>query len=233
VDFHVRLDLGVTTLATMPVYAPPVRETQVIFTLTGTGANFVRVWVTVAPPDSELRAKLEQSTQSRVEIYKGEGGDKAPLRRKFDKGGKYTLVAQEYTRGASDYGGGYEGSPDSAPSETKVGSEVTLELFIGQRMTAEIGSSGDAATLVLWVWDNTIRATTIAVHGEASPALQSDQPTARALAAIESATVQAALEAIAGVTVDAAITGTSAIRPSTRMRTRPTRSPWGSDPRSR
>jgi hypothetical protein len=197
----------VTTLTTLPLYAPPTRETQVIFTLTESGANFVRVWVTVAPPGSELRADLEKSTQSRFQIYQGDGGANAPWKRKFDKGGKYTLVCQEYRRGASDYGGGYQGAPDGDPSETQVGAESTLSLFIGQRMTAEIGANGDTATLVLWVWDGSIRATTVGVHGEVTPDLQNETPTAKARAAMESATVTALVDALAGITVDNATSG--------------------------
>lgn len=196
-----------TALTTLPVYAPPVRETQVIFTLTESGSNFVRVWVTVAPPDSELRSLLEQSTQSRVQIYQGDGGANSPMKRKFDKGGKYTFVCQEYTRGASAYGGGYQGAPEGAPSETKVGTESTLSLFVGQRMTAELGANGDTATLVLWVWDDSIRATSLGVHGEVSPALQNDSPSPRARMAMESATVTALVDALAGMTVDDATAG--------------------------
>lgn len=199
------------TLTTLPVYAPPTRETQVIFTLTESATNFVRVWVTVAPPDSELRGKLEESAQSRFEIYAGPGGTEIPLRRKFDRGGKYTLVAQEYRRGASDYGGGYQKSPAGAPSETKVGAEAALSLFIGQRMTAEIGANGDTATLVLWVWDQHIRATSLGVHGEESPALQRDTPTPRTRAAMESAAVEAALAGLAGQAVATATGDPSAI----------------------
>jgi hypothetical protein len=197
----------VTTLVTLPAYAPPERETQVIFTLTESGSNFVRVWVTVAPPGSELRAKLEETTQSRFEIYKGDGGSNSPLRRKFDKGGKYTLVAQEYVRGASDYGGGYEKSPDGAPSETKVGAEVTISLYIGQRMTSEIGANGDSATLVCWVWNGTIRPTSVGVHGEVTPALLNDSPTAKARAAMESTTVTSLVDALANLSVDDATSG--------------------------
>jgi hypothetical protein len=205
-DVPVCLGFGVTSLSTLPAYAPPGRETQVIFDLTEAGANFVRAWVTVAPPGSELRANLEKSTQSRVQIYQGDGGENASLRRKFDKGGKYTIVCQEYQRGAAAYGGGYQGAPDGAPSETKLGAETTLTLFIGQRMTAELGANGDTATLVLWVWDQTIRATSLGVHGEVSPALKSDSPTPRARAAIESAAVTGALSGLAGQTV-ATLTG--------------------------
>lgn len=193
------------SLTTLPTYSPPARETQVIFTLTGSGANFVRVWVTIAPPDSELRAKLDESTQSRFEVHTGPGGNDVPWKFKFDKGGKYTLVCQEYTLGANASGGGYQDSPASAPSETKVGAEVTLSLFIGQRMTAEIGANGDTATLVLWVWDQTIRATSLGVHGEVTPALQNDNPTPRARAAMESATVVAALAGLADVSATTAV----------------------------
>ncbi|HTJ17843.1 MAG TPA: hypothetical protein VL494_13780 [Steroidobacteraceae bacterium] len=194
-----------TTLSTVPVYAAPNRDTQVIFALTGTGANFVRVWVTAAPPGSELRKKLDDSGLSRIPFYEGDGGEKRPERRRFDVGGKYTLVAQEYTRGASSYGGGYQRSPDGAPSETKVGGEATLSLFIGQRLTSEISVGADTVTVVLWVWDATIRATTQATHGEVSPAVLATSGTTKALAVIESTSVRNALIDLVDVAAGTAV----------------------------
>lgn len=199
------------SLSTVPAYPAPNREAQVIFTLTQSGTNFVRAWLTQAPPGSELRKKLDASTQSRFPVHTGKGGAGDPWRFIFDKGGRYTLVVQEYAQGARDYGGGYQGSPDGAPSETKVGSESTLSLFIGQRMTSTIAAGGDSVDLVLWVWNDSIRATTKATHGEDSPALVKETPTARELAAIESAAVQTALDALVDELVADAVGSPEAI----------------------
>src|SRR5262245_53582646 len=149
------------TLTTSPTFAPPKGEVQVRFALSEPSANFVRVWVTEAPPGSELKTKLDKATQNRFAVYTGDGGDANPWKQTFDLGGKYTLVAQEYVRGAQPYGGGYQGSPDGNPSETKVGSESTLELFIGQRLTSVIQAGEHQVTLALWVWDSKIQQTTL------------------------------------------------------------------------
>lgn len=194
-----------STLSTLPTYAAPGREAKVIFTLTQSGTNFVRVWVTKAPAGSDLRKKLDKTTQNRFPVYNGEGGSDYPWRNTFDIGGKYTLVAQEYTRGATAYGGGYKGSPDGDQSETKVGSESTLSLFIGQRLTSEIKAEADRATVVLWVWNDSIRETTLELHGEQSPAIQLDSPTPRALAASEDTSVTSALTDLIDLTVTSAV----------------------------
>ncbi len=192
------------------MYAPPGRETQVIFTLTESATNFIRVWVTAAPPGSKLRKELDESTHNRFLVHQGDGGSDTPWRNIFDIGGKYTFVAQEYTRGTA-YGGGYQGSLAGAPSETKVGTESTLSLFIGQRMTSEISTGEDRATVVVWAWDETIRETSLAVHGEESPAIQNDTPTPRALAAMESAAVTTALLALRNQSVATAVGSASSI----------------------
>jgi len=67
-----------------------------------------------------------------------------------------------------------------------------------------LGSGSDSCTLVLWVWDSRIRATTAAVHGEISPALI-DPTTSRTRAAIEAPAVLAALAALEGETGAAAL----------------------------
>jgi hypothetical protein len=183
------------TVATLPVYAIPKRETVVTFTLTGSGSNFLRVWVTGAPEKSELTEKLKTSTQNRFEVYEGDGGVNNPWRTTFDKGGKYTFTAQEYKKG-SGYGGGYQFDPASAPSETKVDGEATLSLYIGQKYKVPVGAPPDTVTLIVWCWQDNIRATTLATHGEISPRLDSDSPTPKAKAAMEASTVLAAVAAL-------------------------------------
>ncbi len=201
------------TLTTVPTYPPPNRDTSVTITLQESGANYVKIWVTAAPPGSELRKKIDgtKDPRNRYEVYKGDGGVNSPWRFRFDKGGKYTFAIQEYTRGASTFGGGYQDDPDGAPSETKVGSEYTPSLHIGQRMTLPIAVGNDSLTLVFWIWAANIRATSIAVHGEESPALQNASPTARAQAAQESAAVISALAALVGGDDSAAFGTPSAI----------------------
>lgn len=120
-----------------------------------------------------------------------------------DVGGKFIFLGQEITRGASAAGGGYQDSPGGVPSETIVG-ETTLELYVGQRITLPLGAGADTCTLALWVWNDRIRATTIAVHGEISPALI-DPTTSRMRAAIEAPAVLAALAALEGETAAVAL----------------------------
>jgi hypothetical protein len=84
--------------------------------------------------------------------------------------GVYTLKAYELTVGASDYGGYFENDTDGYASETVEGS-TTLTVYVGQRLESQIGTPEDNATLVLHVWNATVRPTTVEQHGVDSPAL--------------------------------------------------------------
>jgi hypothetical protein len=200
------------TVSTVPVLLVPARQAQVRFQRTGSGSTYVRAWCSVAPEGSELAVKLKEQTAQRVLVYEGDGGDNAPWRTQFDRGGAYTLILQEYVKGAAPYGGGYQNSPDSAPAETKVGGEVTAVFFVGQRMTTTLGVSPDSATLVVWVWDETIRQTTIAAQGEASPAVTAENPTPKARVAMTSAGVTSAVAALVDQT--ATVIGASSYIPT-------------------
>lgn len=191
------------TLTTTPEYPVPGKPVQVVFAYTESGANFLRVWITDAPEGSKYRKRLTDEALSRVELFTSEGGT-TWTNGDFDKGGIYRLVVQEYTRGAATFGGGYENSPGSAPTETKAGSESTLSVHIGQRMTQEIGAGQDKAQLVLFVWNDSIRATSVAVHGETTPAIVNPS-TPRSTMAMSDTSVRAAVAALAGQTALAAI----------------------------
>lgn len=197
------------TIATVPTYAPPKREVQIVVTLTESGTNFARLWVTAAPEGSALRGELDKAAQSvttepRVEFKTTEGGSEHPIRHSFDKGGAYSFAVQEYARGGG-FSGGYEGSPDTSPSETKVGSESALTVYIGQRMTTTLGAATDTATLVLWVWNDTIRPTTIGVHAEATPAIVAPTSERARNAAGDAAVQNLLFFDIAGVAVTTAL----------------------------
>lgn len=182
-----------TTVATKPIYAVPNKRTFLSFTLTESGTNFLRVWVTDAPAGSDWKRELEEKNSSREVIYTGDASQ--PLEVKFDRGGCYRLLAQEYTQAAANFGGSYEDDPDAAASETKVGNETSLTVYIGQRMTSTMGYGNDTATLVLYVWNENVRSTTLETHGEASPAII--QPSSiRAEAAASESAVQTQLRTV-------------------------------------
>lgn len=191
-----------TTASTTPTYCVPNKIARVAWTLTGTGANYVRVWCTAAPSDSDLGRRLaEGTTVTRFQVYEGDGGDAQPWMWEPDASGKYSFACQEYTRGNS-YGGGYEGctvgGASPSVSETKVGSEATLYIYIGQRMTQKIGVGADTADLVVWVWNDTIRATTLATHGEKTPAIVGENMSRTARTAAESSAVTTLVDALDG-----------------------------------
>lgn len=191
-----------TSLSHTPEFPVPNRATVVTFQLTESTSNFVRVWCSIAPTGSALDKKLNSEIDPRNRVQVHEGSNGSSWTNTFDKGGKYTFLVQEYLKG-SGYGGGYEGDPNSAASEEKVGSEATLTIYIGQRTTQVIGPAGNQATIVLWIWNDNIRATTKAFHGEDSPAIVAQSPTPIVKTAIESSSVVAALEGLVDAQVSA------------------------------
>lgn len=197
------------TLTTAPERAASGRKVSVALGIDETGANFARVWVTAAPAGSELRKKIDDSRQSRVEVFSGDAN--SIWENTFDRGGRYTFQVQEYTRGRASYGGGYQYAPDTNPLETPVGTEYTVTVDIGQRMTCPVGAGGDTATLLFWVWGTTIRESTVALHGEASPTIIADSPTPKMAAAMESTAVRAAVTALKNTAVSTALGDISSI----------------------
>lgn len=191
------------TIARSPDVAMPGRPVRVTFTADGTGANYVRAWITDAPYGSEWRAKLDKVAHSRIEIFAGDSGADLGGSWEFvpDRGGVYVLAAQEYTKGGAG-GGGYAGAPLGYTTETKVGSENTLGVHVAQRLKRSVGSGADRADLVIWVTDTTIAATTVELHGEKTPALVGAR-TAKARIAARSTDVEAALASLGGSSVAA------------------------------
>lgn len=183
------------TLATEPQYALPG---IVKMRATPTTGNYARVWCTDAPEGSELIEELKRlGSGHRIEVDKQDA--EGILEGKLEVGGAYTFVCQEYTKNASTHGGSYAGDPNGFQSETKVGSEVTQTIYIGTKLACPLGSSTfGQAELVLWVWNDTVRATTIKGHGEVTPAIVKPK-TERAITAARSTTVATKLAALDGV----------------------------------
>lgn len=193
--------MAVSIASQSPAFATTKKAARVTLTLNG-GGNFFRIWVTNAPLGSALKTKLQQGSLSRLEVFSGSPADIWEF--EADKAGAYVFTAQEYTRGGVTFGGGFKGDPDGFSSEVKVGVEGALTLRFGQRLTMPIGFGQDRATLVLWVWDATIKPTTFDLHGETSPAIQG-ATTSRAITAASSTGVTTALTALENVTATTAL----------------------------
>jgi len=202
--------MAITAITTEPTYAPP-GKVRLVFTASG-GGNYVRVWCTNAPVGSQWRTKLDQSAANakaaRVLMVECGVAEKPDV--ELDVGGVYVLAAQEYTRGAASYGGGHKGDPDSYDSETKLGAEATLSVYVGQRLVSPIGAPEyGTAKLVVWVWNGTIRATTATTHGERTPAIFG--ATGKALTAAENTSVLSHVDALADITPATSMAGLAAL----------------------
>src|SRR5690606_24187246 len=141
---------------------------------------------------SDLQNQLDTKAATRIPVLEGDTG--RPHVFQPDRGGVFTFVVQELTKGANTYGGGYQGAPGTHRSETIIG-ESTVTITVGQRLTCRVGRPGDQARLAVHVWGDSIRPTTVQTHGEKTPAI-TDANSARARTAIETTTVRAALEAL-------------------------------------
>lgn len=175
-----------TSVAVVTANAP-IRLT---FTADTAGANFVRVSCTAAPPDSQLRGKLDANKLSRVHVQDADSGKAFDY--SFDVSGAYRLTATEIQKGAAPYGGGYQGAPNAERTETILG-ESELTVHVASSLKSQIGFGQDTAEFTLHVADNLIRETTIAVHGRATPAIEKPR-TDKAATAATSASVVEALE---------------------------------------
>lgn len=205
------------TLTTDLTYPLPGRHLVRVSSNTA-GVNFVRLWCTDAPAGSKMRAKIDSApggdrTVARVEIGTASVGSYLSFGKtgtadsfepdgvEFDIGGVYVFRGQEYTKGTT-YGGGYENSPDAFQTETKVGGEqANIKIYIGERLEQRIGNSTHgSATLVIYVWNDTIRETTLASHKVVSPAIINPRGDLAKLAVVD-ANVKTKLYALIGKTM--------------------------------
>lgn len=154
------------TLTTQPGF--PVANKPVTATITATIGNYVKLYATDAPLGSKFRTDLDKSGTTRLLVAQADAGK--PITLSFDVGGTYRFIGQEYTKGAAPFGGGFDGDPQGYQSETLIG-ETEASVNVGTRLTTTIGIAPDTASLVLHVWGDTIRPTTVTLHGEKSPAI--------------------------------------------------------------
>jgi hypothetical protein len=207
------------TITTAPVSPVSGIKCTVVFTLTHIdgeatvieAGNYIRVWCVIAPTDSELDKKLKADALARVLVFEGDAPidrddvdelRKAKWHHKFDKGGKYTFVVQNYSLPA-EWGGGYQGdirayqtdANGNPTAEKKEDVEQTVTLYVAQKLTSPIGAGTDRAELTCVVKEATIIETTLATHGIVTPAIVNPKSD-RARAAIDDSNVQTALSGL-------------------------------------
>ena len=187
------------TLTTNPPYA---LTGLIPVTVAASVGNFARVWVTNAPEGSTLAKLLVPADSGRVLMptLTVDGDEVGTV--KFDKPGAYTFVVQESTRGANaSFGGAYAGDPASFTTEVDEGGEQTVVVYIGARMTLRVGNPTlGFGELVVHVWNDTVRATSVALHKEKTPAMNGGT-TVVAEAAVGAAAVATAIDLLPDTTV--------------------------------
>ena len=180
-----------------PTLAIPGKPIRIAFTL-GTG-DYVRVYLTDAPQASKYYAGLDKSAANRILMHSGDAN--VDWLFTADVAGRYVFVMQDVSRGASAYGGRYEGDPDGYSSLTVNDETAALDISVGARMQLPIQVDEHGATLRFYVWDEDVRATNVTTHGETTPALV-DPTTERADQAMLDDDVVAAVAALTGTSDD-------------------------------
>jgi hypothetical protein len=180
------------TASMAPAYPLPGKPVEV--TCTCSVGNWVRVALTSGPEASTYQKQIYDNNLSELQLWVADAGE--PHRFTFDVPGVYTCTAREYTKGGVGFGGDYAGDPAGYASETAIGSN-TVTFTVGQRMSADIRYRAERGSLVLYVWNSTIRATTVPEHGERSPRFDGSTPLMKTAAS--TTPVTSALNALDGV----------------------------------
>lgn len=185
------------SITTKPAYPVPGRV-RVNFTPSAS-VNYVRVWCTAAPEGSDYRASLERfgtvASDARVVVF--EGYTKEEWQPFLTVGGRYSFEAQEYTRDTDE--GAYRFDPRGAPTETKVGAEQSVDIYVGEQVTQKLTTQdlGDSIEFTYFVFNDTVRETTLNIHGINSPSYIN--PTSERMRLAAQAT---AVQSAAGAMVD-------------------------------
>lgn len=155
------------TLVSAPQYPIPKQTCKITFTGLDPETNFITLFPVTAPVGSSLREAIDSSKGARVNNHQGASNE--PWIFTPEVGGVYTFFLQETSIRASS-GSLFQNDPTGAsnPSITAQGEVV---LYVGEALQLTIGDSPDEVTLRLYVWNDTIRSTSIAVHDEDTPAL--------------------------------------------------------------
>lgn len=180
------------TAATTPQYPAAGRASLVAFTVAGAG-NYLKGYFTDAPIGSEAKTELLNTGATRFPAFVTDANKLWQFTP--DVGGVYSLEIEQYTKGATGYGGGYQDSPSGYLTEALVATS-SLTISVGQKVTQKIGFGPDTATLTLFVIGTVVRATTFDAYGFTSPLIDDAKTAKAATAALNSGV----LAAVSGLT---------------------------------
>jgi hypothetical protein len=198
-------------LAASPERPIPRQTVKITFTGLASGTNQVRVFAVAAPEGSEVRQQMDRATADRPRLH--EGPVDVPWDFTPDRGGVYRFLVEELQVQSASRAM-FQGDPAGAP-QTEILATSTVVLRVGQRLQLPLGVSPNTAQLRVFVWGDTIRPTTVAVHGEATPAVVS--PTTLTATNAASATdVLTAVAALANETADDVIGNPASVFSSLR-----------------
>jgi len=164
------------TLVPAPEYPIPSQDVSITFTGLVAGTNQIQVNATMAPTGSEIRRRIDAARGQVVDVYSGSAT--VPWKFKSDKGGVYTFELLEFVVRPSS-GAMFAGDPAGSPQPV-LQTKTTVLLYVGERLTLKMGEAPHQLDLVVFVWNDTVRATSVPVHGVATPALEN--PTSPAAA---------------------------------------------------
>jgi|GEM_PF-4775969 len=171
-----------------PAPAFPIKgmACRIAFTALDPTTNVVTLVAVSAPEGSAIAAKLTAAEGQRVEEYSGRAAD--PWDFKPDFGGVYTFRLEEslVTTTAPRFEDDTLGAPLPEPITW-----AFVSLYVGESVRIQLGSNPDQAALLLYVWNATIRATSVAVHGVLSPAVVDPKSSAAETAIGDPALLQA------------------------------------------
>lgn len=190
------------SVTTRPEFAVTSGKVEVSFSVTEAGANYVRLMCSAAPDGSQLRTRLDEAAASQVvEVYQDEVSQTWQFTP--DVGGAYTFKAHEMAKGATSYGGGYDGDENGYRTEEKLSSnDVTI--YVGSEIETTLGVGQDKAKCRAVIHNATIIKTTKDAHGVTSPATFG-ATSSKARSASQSSSVTAALALLEGESTATAI----------------------------
>lgn len=184
-----------------PTIALPAKQVRLI--VSGNTGSAVTAKIVTAPSQSKFYSATGQPTDIDVRLDVAGRVGVPTICFVPDVGGVFSIDISDITQSRTLSGSGrrnsFQGAADGY-AESQTLQTLRYSLKVAERMTTQVGAAGDYATLVLYVVDETILATTEAEHAEKTPALVSST-SERARVASVSSTVQTKLAALANITV--------------------------------
>lgn len=158
------------SITTRPIYPLPGSVTVAFVATVG---DSVRCWVTAAPDGSSYAKDI---TTAGGPVLAHESDADRAWKFQPDRPGIYQVRIDELAHDVTGYRGGWRGSPSAATSESVVSTQ-TVPVVVGTALKQQLGWGPTTGTLVLHIYDSTIRRLTTPINGQDSPRLATGSAT--------------------------------------------------------